>query len=615
MPDRAEVRRRTPEAQPDGDRSPWPRRKILKLVGALGAGSAVFGRALVALAQERPRVSEEMIRQAEWISGLEFNEAKRKLMLDGVNRTLESYAKIRAVPLDNAVPPALWFHPAPATQAPRPAPKTPLRWIPARVARPASEEDVAFAPVTQLAGWLRRRQLSSVELTRLYLERLKRYDPILRAVITLTEELAMKQAEQADRELAAGRWRGPLHGVPWGAKDLLAVPGYPTTWGATPYREQVRAEQATVVAKLEEAGAVLVAKTSVGALAWGDVWFAATTKNPWNTKQGSSGSSAGSASATAAGLIGFGIGTETLGSIVSPCTRCGVTGLRPTFGRVSRYGAMALSWSMDKIGPIARSVEDCALIFHAIHGADPKDPTATDRPFDWPPKRDLGSLRVGYVASLFEEDRSKNASNEEQKKLLREWQALDQQALEVLRRIGIRLIPIRLPDRYPVEALSFVLDAEASACFDVITRTGKDDTMVRQTADAWPNVFRQSQLIPAVEYLRANRIRTLVMGEMEKRMQEVDVYVAPSYGGSNLLLTNLTGHPGVVVPNGFRSNGSPTSLTFQGRLYGETDVLAIARAYQQATDFHRKRPKIEPPPPEAEKKSQVGGSPVTGSRQ
>ena len=358
----------------------WPRRKVLQVISALGVGSAIFGRALVALAAEKSKITEAMVRQAEWVSGLEFTDEKRTLMLEGVNDTLADYAKLRAVAVDNSVPPALGFHPAPFAPAQSEEGRGTVEMIEAAPARrPSSEEDLAFAPLTELAALVRTRQVSSVELTRLYLERLRRYDPVLRCVITRTEELALKQAERADSEIAAGRYRGPLHGIPWGAKDLLAIPGYRTTWGATPYKEQVREEKATVAARLEEAGAVLVAKLSLGALAWGDVWFDAKTKNPWNTEQGSSGSSAGSASATAAGLVGFAIGTETWGSIVSPCTRCGCTGLRPTFGRVSRYGAMALAWSMDKIGPITRSVEDCALVFGAIHGADGLDRSAVDR--------------------------------------------------------------------------------------------------------------------------------------------------------------------------------------------------------------------------------------------
>jgi len=589
----------------DTPRQVWPRRRVLAAISAVGVGSAVFGRALVALAEEKSKVTTGMIREAEWISGLRLTGDDRKLMLRGVNEVLADYAKNRAVVLDNAVAPAIRFDPTPGAR-PEPAPPRPA--TPIRAAdrsRPASDEDLAFSPVTVLADLIRARKVSSVELTRLYLARLRKYDPLLSCVVNFTEDLAMKQAADADREIAAGRYRGPLHGIPWGAKDLIAVPGFPTTWGSVPYKDQRRGETATVAERLAEAGAVLVAKLSVGELAWGDVWFGGTTKNPWKTEQGSSGSSAGSASATAAGLTGFALGTETWGSIVSPCTRCGATGLRPTFGRVSRHGAMALAWTMDKIGPIARGVEDCALVLSAIHGSDGMDATAVDRPFGWPPRRDIKTLKVGYVQSLFEEDRSKQADSEESKENLREWQAHDQRTLAALRDLGVTLTPIQLPDKYPVASLSLILSAEAAAAFDELTRTGKDDVMVRQVADAWPNVFRQGQMIPAVEYLRAHRIRTLVMREMEEKLADVDVYLCPSFGGDHLLLTNLTGHPCVVLPNGFRtSDGTPTSITFMGRLYGETDLLSLAWAYQQATDFHLKRPPLRPPqaPPAGEKK-------------
>ena len=587
-------------------RDAWPRRRVLKAISSAGIGSVVFSRALVALAEDKHKVTAGMIREAEWISGLKLTTEKRNLMLQGLNEAVADYAKIRAVALDNSVPPAVRFDPAPGSH-PIPAPRGTVAMIEsAERARPATDEDLAFSSVTVLADLIRRKKISSVELTKLYLERLRRYDPLLLCVINYTEDLAMRQARAADQEIASGRYRGPLHGIPWAAKDLIAVPGTPTTWGSVPFKNQVRLETATVAARLEQAGAVLVAKTSVGELAWGDVWFGGTTKNPWKTDQGSSGSSAGSASATSAGLVGFAIGTETLGSIVSPCTRCGVTGLRPTFGRVSRYGAMALAWTMDKIGPIARAVEDTALVFGAIHGSDGLDPVAVDRPFDWPSGRDFRSLRVGYVESLFEEDRSKDADEDDRKESLREWQQFDKATLQTLRDLGVKLKPIKLPETYPVGSLGLILTAEAAAAFDELTRTGKDDTMVRQVADAWPNVFRQGQLVPAVEYLRANRIRSLVMREMQQTMEDVDVYVSPSFVGSNLLLTNLTGHPCVVLPNGFRSaNGTPTSITFMGKLYGESDVLAVARAYQQATDFHLKRPAIAPvaaPPAAAPKK-------------
>jgi Asp-tRNA(Asn)/Glu-tRNA(Gln) amidotransferase A subunit family amidase len=532
--------------------SAWPRRKILQVLSAMGVGSAVFCRALTALAEDKPKISEEMVRQAEWISGLQFTDTKRKLMLEGMNKALEGYEELRKIPLDNGVAPALYFFPAPNTRPNARLPRPALKLDATSAQKPGSAEDLAFTPVTELARLIRSRQVASTELTKLYLERLRRYDPALQCVITLTEELAMEQAKKADAEIAAGKYRGVLHGIPWGAKDLLA------------------------------------------ALAWGDVWYGGTTKNPWNVKEGSSGSSAGSSSATAAGLVGFAIGTETLGSIVSPCTRCGTSGLRPTFGRVSRNGAMALCWTMDKIGPIARSVDDCALVFHYIHGADPLDPFAVEQPFTLPGANDYRKLRVGYVEDLFEEDRTKRAEKDEDKERLKESQEFDKRSLEVLRGLGVQLKPIMLPTSVPVEPLGVILWTEATAAFDELTRSGKDDTLKRQVADAWPNVFRQGQLTPAVEYIRANRFRTLLMAEMEKLFADIDVYVCPSFGGTNLLITNLTGHPAVVLPNGFHAKtGTPTSITFVGKLYGETQALALARAYQHATDFHKKRPPLD----------------------
>ncbi len=356
---------------------------------------------------------------------------------------------------------------------------------------------------------------------------------------------------------------------------------YRTTWGAMPYKDRVIEEDATVVERLEEAGAVLVAKLTLGALAWGDVWYGGKTRNPWNYEQGSSGSSAGPASATAAGLVGFAIGSETWGSIVSPATRCGVTGLRPTFGRVSRHGAMALSWSMDKLGPICRSVEDCALVLDAIYGPDGKDLSVVDVPFTWNADLDVKRLRIAYVKSAFERER------EEQE----EWKSFDETMLDVLKSMGLDLVPMELPDM-PISALSFILSAEAGAAFDELTRSNRDDELVRQIENAWPNVFRQSRFIPAVEYINANRVRTQAMQAMSEIMEDIDVYVTPSFGGGNLLLTNLTGHPCVVLPNGFRSDGTPTSITFMGTLFGEAETLAVAKAYQDATDFHLKHPTL-----------------------
>ena len=573
----------------------WSRRQVLKSLAAGGAGSALFGRALTALAEEGSEITKEMIRQAEWIAGVSYTDEERELMLEGMNRSLENLEKIRSIAIDNGVVPALRFSTLAANDESQARRENVVEMSRSWSAeRPDSEEDLAFTPLTELAKLVRSRQVSSVELTKIYLERLRRYDPLLECVITYTEKTALEQAERADREIDAGRYRGPLHGIPWGAKDLLAVPGYRTTWGAKPYEDQIREEKATVVARLEDAGAVLIAKLTLGALAMGDVWYGGKTRNPWKPSDGSSGSSAGPASSTAAGLVGFTIGSETRGSIVSPCTRCGATGLRPTFGRVSRYGAMALSWSMDKLGPIARSVEDCALVFGAIHGFDGLDATAVDRPFHWPMGRDVRALRVGYVPEEFERDRTERAEDEEEKASLIEWQGYDRRSLDVLREMGFELIPIELPDKELVDAIGFVLVAEAAAAFDELTRSGRDDLLVRQFARAWPTSFRQAQLVPAVEYIRANRIRSQVMQEMEEKLEGIDAYVTPSFGQNNLGLTNLTGHPAVVLPNGFRSSdGTPTSINFIGRLFGETEVLALAHAYQQATDFHLKRPPIE----------------------
>jgi Asp-tRNA(Asn)/Glu-tRNA(Gln) amidotransferase A subunit family amidase len=489
------------------------------------------------------------------------------------------------------VPPALRFDPRPApltggavarampalgAAATQPTP-------PVSASAPVDDEELLFLSVGELAARLRDGALRSSELTERYLARLRRLDPALHAVVSYTEDLALAQAEAADREIAAGRWRGPLHGIPWGAKDLLAARGFSTTWGSGVYREQAFPEDATVVSRLAAAGAVLVAKLSLGELAWGDVWYRGKTRNPWKTDQGSSGSSAGSAAATAAGAVGFAMGSETWGSIVSPCTRTGATGLRPTFGRVSRHGAMALSWSMDKLGPICRAVEDCALVLAAIHGPDGLDPTAVDAPFEWDPRRDVRELRVGYVPALFEAEPAAGAEEQHAHQLA---------VLDTLRGLGITLRPLTLP-AMPVEPLSLILTAEAAAAFDELTRSGRDDELVRQVEQAWPNVFRLGQTIPAVAYIQANRARTLLMREMERVLADVDAYVVPSFGGSHLLLTNLTGHPAVVVPNGFRADGTPTSITFMGRLFGEGEALRLAKAYQDATGFHRRRPPLD----------------------
>jgi Asp-tRNA(Asn)/Glu-tRNA(Gln) amidotransferase A subunit family amidase len=514
----------------------------------------------------------------EKVMGLRFSGAERTMMRSDLEDNRRNYQEVRKVSLPNGVPPAVSFHPVVPGQVYEET-RRPFVWSePEKVEIPADREEMAFYSITQLAWLIKNRRLTSTELTEFYLARLKKYGPKLLCVVTLTEDLARAQARRADEEIAAGKYRGPLHGIPWGAKDLLATKGIRTTWGSPIFKDQVFEEDATVVKRLEEAGAVLAAKLSMGEFAMGDVWFDGRTRNPWNYEQGSSGSSAGSAAATAAGLVGFAIGTETLGSIVSPSTRCGVTGLRPTFGRVSRHGAMALSWSMDKIGPICRTAEDCALVFNAIKGPDGLDLTVADRPFNWDPSLPLSGIRVGYVKKAFDADyRTKT---------------FDEAALEALRKAGVELVPFELP-AIPTRPLSTILDAEAAAAFDDLTRSGQDDLMVRQDRGAWPNSFRQSRFIPAVEYIQANRVRTLLMAEMAVRMKEVDVYVAPSFGGTNLLLTNLTGHPAVVVPDGFDDKGSPVSISFIGNLYEEAKALRVAKAYQDATDFHLRRPKLQ----------------------
>jgi Asp-tRNA(Asn)/Glu-tRNA(Gln) amidotransferase A subunit family amidase len=552
----------SPVDPPSSPNSP-SRRELFAALAAAGIGSEALQHALVAQAEKPDAVSADAIKEAEAIAGLELSEDDRKQVARLLTRWKTNFRTLRAVKVDNSVPFPLVFNPAPGLP---PGQKTGTVALTDSQApkKPASDDDLAFLPVTALAGLLRTRQVSSVELTKLYLKRLKEHDPTLHCVVTLTEKTALAQAEQADRDIAAGRYRGPLHGVPWGAKDLIAYPGYPTTWGADAYRDQRLDVKATVAQKLEEAGAVLVAKLSLGSLAYGDGWFDnKRTRNPWNPAEGSSGSSAGSASATAAGLVGFTLGSETLGSIVSPCSRCGTTGLRPTFGRVSRHGCMTLCWSMDKIGPITRSVEDCALVFAAIHGRDGLDASAVDRPFSWPLGRELKTLKVGYF-----KERTHEAT------------------LKVLRGLGVQLVPIELPTKYMHRELIVILNAEAAAAFDELTRAGK------KVPNNWRTQFQAGQFIPASDYIRANRIRALLMQEMDEVMKKVDLYV----GGNDLLLTNLTGHPSLVMPNGFMKRGKaevPTPITFTGRLFGEAELLAVGMACQKETGVHLKRPPLD----------------------
>ncbi len=524
-----------------------------------------------------PMLSPAQVQSAAQIMDLQMTAEEIDSLLPNLEDNRKSFQALREQSIPNDLSPAIQFTPIPSGfELPTGAHQIEFSPLPP-VQMPKDKAKLAFYTVRELAQLIRTGQISSVELTRFFLERLKKYDPTLHCVISLTEELAMAQAAKADQEIAAGNYRGILHGIPYGAKDLLATKEYKTTWGAAPFKDQVLGYDATVVEKLEKAGAILLAKLSMGALAWGDVWFDGKTRNPWDPSTGSSGSSAGSASAVAAGLLPFAIGTETLGSIVSPSTVCGTTGLRPTFGRVSKHGAMALSWSMDKIGPICRSAEDCAAVFAAIAGPDGKDLSLIKAPVRY--ARSLANpkmIRVGYHKSAFERRYP--------------FKKQDSLVLEKLEALGYQLIPVELPD---MPDIGMILSVEAAAAFDELTRSGKDDELVRQIRNAWPNVFRAARFVPAVEYIQANRLRTQLKEDMTKVFEEVDLYVHPSWASSSLRITNYTGHPCVVVPNGFREDGRPTSITFTGNLFDEGTILALAAAFQQATDWEDQHPNLD----------------------
>ncbi len=550
------------------------RRKWMKTMAALSAAPALEAR------QGAPapaaRVTKEQLATALKVEGLEFSDAQLEMMVRGVGRALGDYERLRKIEMPYETEPAFSFHPGLAGRQPQ-ARKALFRPSVKRApnARP-KDEDLAFLPLTELAALVKAKRVSSEDLTKLYLRRLKEYGPKLLCVVTLTEELALEQARAADKEIRAGQYRGPLHGIPYGLKDLFATKGIRTTWGAEPFQEQVPGHDSTVYERLRNAGGVLAAKLSMGALAMGGLWFGGMTKTPWNLKETSSGSSAGSAAATGAGLVGYAIGTETRGSIVSPSIRCGTVGLRPTYGRVPRTGAMGLSWTMDKVGPICRGVEDCALVLNAMYGPDGRDRTVTAAPFDWQASKPLASMRIGVVQKAFDGMKG-------------EMKDLYAQALDDLKKAGVTMKPVELPDE-TAGTLGFILSAEAAAAFDDITRDGRVGELKDQGPGAWPNSFRTSRLIPAVEYIRAQRARTLLMEKMEKFFADWDVVVCPPY--SNLGSTNLTGHPQVVVPCGF-VKGAPQGLSFLGGLWKEGDPLRVALAYEQATEWHAKRPPIE----------------------
>ncbi len=563
------------------------RRRFLSYFGSLGLTSTLFPGVLWAQIErdKPPTITKDMLREAATVAGVTFNDHELDAMAKSMNGPESEITKIHAIDLPNSVAPPIYFNPVlPGMKIDR-TQRAPQLSKPPQVQRPANLEDVAFWPVTHLAELIRTKQVKSVELTELYLDRLTRHNAKLLCAVTITKDRALKHAREADRQIAAGTYKGPLHGIPYGVKDLLAVKGYPTTWGAAPFKTRIIDEDATVVTRLDAAGAVLVAKLTTGELALDDVWFGGQTKNPWDLSMGSQGSSAGPASATSAGLVGFAIGTETGGSIVEPSGICGVTGHRPTFGRVSRYGAMTLAWSLDKIGPMCRAVEDCALVLQAIQGPDQKDLALQSVPFNWDAQLDIRKLRVGYLKAAFDHTNQTPKTD-----------ANDTAALEKLRSLGITLHEVALPKHADLP-LTAIMWSEANAALKDPIRVQPTD-LVRQDRVASQNSYR---LLPAAEYLDANRIRGLLMQEMAKVLADIDVYVVPfDYGDytpnpvatANTTVTNLTGHPCVVVPHGFNEKGNPTSLTFVGQIFGEAKMLALAKTYQDATDWHKQHPKL-----------------------
>ncbi|HEV8080957.1 MAG TPA: amidase [Chitinophagaceae bacterium] len=509
---------------------------------------------------------------------LNFNEAEIDSMYFSVRNSVREIKKMHGYPIENSVPLTLAFNPVlPGMQFNTTQNK--VKWNYPVISSPKNKNELAFYSLLQLASLIKNKKITSVELTGFFIERLKKFGDSLQCVITLTEDIAMQQARAADKEIAVGKYRGALHGIPYGLKDLFAVRGTKTTWGAEPYKNQTIDEDAYVYTKLKEAGAVLIAKFTLGALAQGDYWYGGRTKNPWNLKFGSSGSSAGSAAATVAGLVPFAIGTETLGSIISPATTCGATGLRPTFGSISRSGAMTLSWSMDKAGPICRSAEDAAVVFNYLHGTDGKDASAVNMSFNYTGKTDLSKLKIAFAKNHFSK---------------KDTMGNEQAVLDALRKAGAQLIAVDFHDSaiYDFNMTRLILIAEAAAAFDGFTRTDLDDKMTRQGRGDWPNAFRSARFIPAVDYINANRHRFLLMQKMDEFIRQYDVVIFPTFSGSQLAITNLTGHPAICMPTGFNKNNLPTSITLVGKLYDEATLLAIAKAYQQATQWDEMHPEM-----------------------
>ena len=528
------------------------------------------------------------IQSAEKIIDVQFDEAKNDSLLSSVQSRTKIYERMHRLPLINSVPLSTSFSPVlPYMKFVKK--QLPVQFtIPNGVKLPANKNDLAFYSIPQLASLIKNKKITSTELTKFFLNRLKQYGDTLQCVIELTEDIALKEAAQADKEIAAGKYRGLLHGIPYGLKDLFAVKGTKTTWGAKPYKDQEIDENSYAYQKLKDAGAVLVAKLTLGALAMGDYWFGGRTKSPWNLLEGSSGSSAGSAAATVAGLVPFAIGTETHGSIISPSNACGATGLRPTFGSISRSGAMTLSWTLDKTGPLCRSAEDAAIVFKYLHGNDATlsaknnegaDASAVNMPFNYKEKIDLSKMKIAYAINYFNK---------------RDTMGNENAVLEVFKKAGAKLIPVNFPDSgvYKFNMMSIVIGAESSAAFDDFTRTGLDDQLTQQGKGAWPNYFRAARFIPATEYLNANRHRYILMEEVNKVIEQYDVIICPTWGGSQVAITNLTGHPAVIFPTGFNKNNMPTTITLIGKLYDEATLLAVAKIYQDATNWNKMHPDL-----------------------
>ncbi|HWC96225.1 MAG TPA: amidase [Candidatus Sulfopaludibacter sp.] len=594
------------------------RRRFLSCFSGIGLGGTLLPGVLWSQMQQdgAQKVTPEMLKGALGVSGLSFSEDDQTAMLQSLNGSLTRYEEIRNLHIPNNVAPPFYFSPlTPGMKVNRT--REPLRFSTPAVKRPANLEDAAFWPITQLAQLIKTRQATSTELTKMYLARLHKYNEKLNCVVTFLDEVALAQAKQADSEIAAGKYKGPLHGIPWGAKDIIAVKGYKTTWGSGAYKDQMLDEEASLVEMLRDAGAVLLAKLTTGELAQGDQWFGGQTKNPWNLEQGSSGSSAGPASATAAGLVAFGIGSETSGSILSPSARCGVTGLRPTFGRISRYGVMALSWTQDRMGPLCRYAEDCALVMSVIARPDGRDLSVTEIPFNYNTHLDIRKLRVGYLEGGFEETRDPLAKK------------ADEQSVEQIQSLGFKLVPVKVPE-WTIDTSS--IGVESGVFFDDLIRSGRDKQMTNPGRAA---SFRSSRLTPAVEYLQGQRARSMMMAKLAEATADVDVYLVPvnsggggggaagrgrgaagagataaagaaagrgrggggaganrSVVGRHFGMANLACYPALNVVNGFAESGSPLNITFYARPYGEADLLAFGKAYQDAAGFHLKHPAL-----------------------